>query len=61
MIFGSVYVLSGLLITVAGRRTWKLKRDKRPARESRTDPVMGSGTPETGNEADAPQQQVPDD
>ncbi len=26
MIFGSVYVLSGLVITVAGRRHWKIKR-----------------------------------
>jgi CDP-diacylglycerol--serine O-phosphatidyltransferase len=42
MIFGSAYVLSGLLITVAGRRNWKLKRDKRPRKKDRTEPVMGS-------------------
>jgi len=42
MIFGSTYVLSGLLITVAGRRNWKLKRGKRPGKENRTEPVMGS-------------------
>ena len=42
MIFGSAYVLSGLLITVAGRRNWKLKRGKRPGKEHRTEPVMGS-------------------
>jgi len=42
MIFGSAYVLSGLLITVAGRRNWKLKRGKRPGKEARTEPVMGS-------------------
>ena len=42
MIFGSAYVLSGLLITVAGRRNWKLKRGKRPRKEDRTEPVMGS-------------------
>ena len=42
MIFGSAYVLSGLLITVAGRRNWKLKRGKRPGKENRTEPVMGS-------------------
>lgn len=41
MILGSVYVLSGLLITVAGRRSWKLKREKRPKRRQRTAPVMG--------------------
>ena len=44
MIFGSAYVLSGLLITVAGRRNWKLKRGKRPGKENRTEPVMGSET-----------------
>jgi len=50
MIFGSAYVLSGLLITVAGRRNWKLKRDKRPRKKDRTEPVMGSEaqTPEDG-------------
>ena len=42
MIFGCAYVLSGLLITVAGRRNWKLKRGKRPRKEDRTEPVMGS-------------------
>jgi len=42
MIFGCAYVLSGLLITVAGRRNWKLKRGKRPGKEDRTEPVMGS-------------------
>ncbi len=42
MIFGSAYVLSGLLITIAGRRNWKLKRDKRPQRKDRTEPVMES-------------------
>ena len=28
MVFGSTYVLSGLLITLAGRRNWKLKRER---------------------------------
>ena len=42
MIFGCAYVLSGLLITVVGRRNWKLKRGKRPRKEDRTEPVMGS-------------------
>ncbi len=41
MIFGSVYVLSGLIITVAGRRNWKLKREQRPQKYQRTDPVIG--------------------
>jgi CDP-diacylglycerol--serine O-phosphatidyltransferase len=30
MIFGTTYVLSGLLITLAGRRNWRLKRERRP-------------------------------
>ncbi len=41
MIFGSAYVLSGLFITVAGRRNWKLKRERRPQKHQRTDPVIG--------------------
>jgi CDP-diacylglycerol--serine O-phosphatidyltransferase len=28
MVFGTTYVLSGLLITLAGRRNWKLKRER---------------------------------
>lgn len=44
MIFGLAYTASGLLITVAGRRNWKLKREKRPRKEDRTDPVIGSGS-----------------
>lgn len=39
MILGSVYVLSGLLVTVAGRRNWKLKREKRPRQQKQTDTV----------------------
>jgi len=42
MIFGSAYVLSGLFITVAGRRNWKLKREQRPKKHERKDPVIGS-------------------
>lgn len=40
MIFGSAYVLSGLVITVAGRRNWKMKRERRPGLKKRQDPVM---------------------
>ncbi len=36
MIFGSVYVLSGLLITVAGRRNWKVKREQRPHKQKKS-------------------------
>lgn len=51
MIFGSAYVLSGLLITVAGRRNWKLKREKRPKKEDRTEPVMGAEAQTSEDEA----------
>ncbi len=40
MIFGSVYVLSGLVITVVGRRNWKLKREQRPKVKHKKDPAM---------------------
>jgi len=44
MIFGIAYVISGLIITMAGRRNWKLKRDKRPQKQERTEPLIGSNT-----------------
>lgn len=44
MIFGSAYVISGIIITVAGRRTRKHKRDKRPHKKGKTEPVIGSGS-----------------
>lgn len=43
MVFGVAYVVSGLVITVAGRRNWKLKRGKRPRKLTKTDPVIGDG------------------
>jgi len=45
MLFGSAYVISGLLITVIGRRNWKLKRKQRPAKQKREEPIMGQGLP----------------
>lgn len=42
MILGFFYVISGLLITIAGRRNWKLKRDQRSARDTKIDPDIGS-------------------
>jgi CDP-diacylglycerol--serine O-phosphatidyltransferase len=42
MIFGITYVLSGLLITVAGRRNRKLKREQRPQKQQRTEPLPGA-------------------
>ena len=44
MILGSTYVLSGLLVTVAGRRNWKLKREKRPKKQKNIDTVTGQGS-----------------
>lgn len=55
MIFGTAYVLSGLLITIAGRRNWKLKREKRPRRKDRTEPVMGPES-QTFEDQDDPSQ-----
>jgi CDP-diacylglycerol--serine O-phosphatidyltransferase len=51
MILGVVYVVSGLLVTIAARRSWKLKREKRPSRKKRKAPVMGGAEkPQTGDE-----------
>jgi len=53
MIFGITYTLSGLLITIAGRRNWKLKREKRPQKKDRTDPLINSGSQTAEEEGDA--------
>jgi len=53
MIFGSAYVLSGVLITIAGRRNWKLKREKRPAKQEREEPVIGHGILREENTTDS--------
>ena len=57
MILGSVYVLSGLVVTIAGRRNWKSKRGQRPGKTERKDPVLsqestGSDVP-TGRDKDS--------
>ena len=44
MIFGSAYVLSGLIITLTGRRNWKIKREQRPDKAPRREPVIGTGS-----------------
>jgi CDP-diacylglycerol--serine O-phosphatidyltransferase len=51
MILGSAYVLSGLLVTVAGRRNWKLKREKRPHKQKKQDPVTESVDQSPGAES----------
>lgn len=40
MIFGSAYVLSGLIITVTGRRNWKVRRELRPKKRTRKNPAF---------------------
>ena len=55
MIFGSAYVISGLLITLTGRRNWKLKRGQRPKKQKKTDPVIGSG-PQLADDDDGDRQ-----
>jgi CDP-diacylglycerol--serine O-phosphatidyltransferase len=52
MIFGITYVVSGLVITIAGRRNWKVKREKRPGKLKRKEPVVISSPSET-NEVDS--------
>lgn len=42
MIFGTAYVLSGLIITVAGRRNWKIKRQRRSPKPARKEPIIGA-------------------
>lgn len=44
MLLGFTYVLSGLLITIAGRRNWKLKRDQRLPKEKKIEPEIVSST-----------------
>ena len=42
MLLGCAYVLSGLVITMAGRRNRKHKRQQRVPREAKVDPEIGS-------------------
>jgi len=49
MIFGSVYVLSGIFITVAGRRNRKLKRGRRASNAGKEDPVIDATGTNTEN------------
>ena len=44
MLLGCIYVLSGLFITIAGRRNRKLKRDRRVPKEKKVDPETGPST-----------------
>jgi CDP-diacylglycerol--serine O-phosphatidyltransferase len=44
MSFGFIYVASGLLVTIAGRRNWKLKRHQRIAGETSVDAKADAST-----------------
>ena len=44
MLLGCIYVLSGLVITIAGRRSSKLRRNKRPPKDMKIEPGIGSST-----------------
>jgi CDP-diacylglycerol--serine O-phosphatidyltransferase len=44
MSFGFIYVASGLLVTIAGRRNWKLKRHQRIAGETSVDARADAST-----------------
>jgi CDP-diacylglycerol--serine O-phosphatidyltransferase len=39
-IFGVAYVLSGLVVTIAGRRNWRLRRERRQPKAKKTEPVL---------------------
>ena len=58
MILGCTYVLSGLLITIAGRRNWKLKRNQRSPKEAKVDPETGA--PSSADIAGSETAQKPD-
>jgi len=51
---GFVYVLSGLLITIAGRRNWKLKRHLRTPRETLAETDETPAGTESGSGAKTP-------
>jgi len=50
MLLGCTYVLSGLLITMAGRRNWKLRRHQRLSKDAKVDPEKGSSEAVDKNE-----------
>lgn len=52
MLLGIAYVLSGLLITIAGRRNWKLRRGQRAPKEVKIDPQIGPSVETGETEAD---------
>ncbi len=59
MSLGFIYVASGLIITIAGRRSWKSKRNQRPSRE--TSGEAGAGASTADDTGDAKDQRDPGD
>jgi len=57
MLLSFAYVLSGLLITIAGRRSWKLKRHQRSPGQLKVETKIGSQT--AADEADSEDKQNP--
>ena len=51
MNFGCAYVISGLVMTISGRRNWKYKREHRPRRLRKAEPAMDA-TGETVDDGD---------
>ena len=54
MILGITYVLSGIVITVAGRRNWKMKRDHRLPKQDKTEAVATLDDDGQDRDADTP-------
>lgn len=55
MIFGSAYVISGLVMTIAGRRNWKYKREHRKSKSHKTEPLLDSASESEDDNGDHPQ------
>ena len=55
MIVGIAYVISGLVMTIAGRRNRKYKREHRPRRFRKTEPVMDTASDAADGDDEDPQ------
>ncbi|MGD9264680.1 MAG: CDP-diacylglycerol--serine O-phosphatidyltransferase [Lysobacterales bacterium] len=55
MVFGIAYVVSGLVITIAGRRNWRLRRERRQPRARKTEPVLDVADAAEDNDGETPQ------
>jgi CDP-diacylglycerol--serine O-phosphatidyltransferase len=55
MIFGVAYVVSGLVITIAGRRNWRLRRERRQPKARKAEPVQDVADAAEDNDGETPQ------